>query len=132
MTVIGILQRPREQAMGPSTAAIVAIEKLTESVVDETRALRAGGAVDLERFTHAKNYGLLEVTRAMRTVPQGAADPSLVSRLRFLRDRLEENRRALGLHLAAAEEIANLVSGTMEEAASDGTYSAAVMRGRTR
>jgi hypothetical protein len=58
--------------------------------------------------------------------------PSLVTRLKFLRDRLEENRKVLALHLKAAEEIAELVSGSLEEAASDGTYTATMFRGRMR
>jgi hypothetical protein len=132
MTVIGVIERPRDVAAGPMGAALVAIDKLAECVADETRALRERGAVDLERFTHQKNYGLLEVTRAMRGIAPGAPNPTLLARLKILRERLEENRRVLGLHLKAAEEIADLVSGTLEEAASDGTYSAQVMRGRGR
>lgn len=132
--ILGALERPRavELVSGPMTAAIVAVDKLTESVMEETKALRMRADADLDKFTHQKNFGLLEVTRAMRAVPAGAASPTLVARLKFLRDRLEENRKVLALHLKAAEEIANLVSGSLEEAASDGTYTAAVMRGRAK
>lgn len=122
-------QRPDEQA-GPMTIAIVAIDRLTETVMDETRALREGGGSVLEKFTHQKNYGLLEVTRAMRAIVNIGAHPSLVARLKFLRERLDENRKVLALHLKAAEEIADLISGTLEDAASDGTYTATVFRGR--
>lgn len=130
--IIGMLDRPRAEVAGPLTAAIVAIDKLTETVMEETRALRERAGADLEKFTHQKNFGLLEMTRAMRALPQGAVDPSLSARLRFLRDRLDENRKVLGLHLKAAEEIADLVSGTLEEAASDGTYTASAFRGRMK
>ena len=131
--ILGALERPRADAPAmPSTAAIVAIDKLTEVVMEETKALRDRGDADLEKFTHQKNFGLLEVTRAMRAIPPNFKDPSLVARLKFLRDRLDENRKVLGLHLKAAEEIANLVSGSMEEAASDGTYTATVHRGRLK
>ena len=68
----------------------------------------------------------------MRSVPPEAIHPALVARLRFLRDRLAENRHVLGRHLKAATEIADLVSGTLEEAASDGTYTASVFRGRMK
>ena len=139
--ILSIIDRPR--AAPPAaptlvgmtavmTVAMVAVDKLTEIVMDETRVLRERGEADLERFTHQKNHGLLEVTRAMRSVPPEAIHPALVARLRFLRDRLAENRHVLGLHLKAATEIADLVSGTLEEAASDGTYTASVCRGRMK
>lgn len=129
--ILGALHRPRtDEQLGPMTTAIVAIDRLTEHVMEETKALREGGGPDLEKFTHQKNYGLLEVTRAMRGISNIAAHPSLVTRLTFLRERLEENRKVLALHLKAAEEIADLISGTLEDAASDGTYTAAVFRGR--
>jgi hypothetical protein len=129
--ILGALHNPRtDEQAGPMTTAIVAIDRLMETVMDETRALRENGGADLEKFTHQKNYGLLEVTRAMRGVANIGAHPSLLARLRFLRERLEENRKVLGLHLKAAEEIADLISGTLEDAASDGTYTATVFRGR--
>ena len=129
--ILGALPRPRpDEQAGPMTIAIVAIDKLMETVMEETRALRDGGGADLEKFTHQKNYGLLEVTRAMRGISNIGAHPSLLARLKFLRDRLEENRSVLGLHLKAAEEIAELISGTLEDAASDGTYTATAFRGR--
>ncbi|MDB5641076.1 MAG: hypothetical protein JWN07_393 [Hyphomicrobiales bacterium] len=137
--ILGAIDRPRASAPAVSnvatavmTVAMVAVDKLTEIVMEETRVLRERGDADLERFTHQKNHGLLEVTRAMRGVPAEAVHPSLVTRLRFLRDRLEENRKVLGLHLKAATEIADLVSGTLEEAASDGTYTASAFRGRMK
>lgn len=132
--ILGSLHHSRSHApspadAGPITIAIVAIDKLTEIVMEETRALREGGDADHEKFTHQKNYGLLEVTRAMRGI-SGGGHSSLVARLRFLRERLEENRKVLALHLKAAEEISDLISGTLEDAASDGTYTAGVYRGR--
>jgi hypothetical protein len=131
--ILGALDRPRTDPLALSmTTAIVAVDKLTEIVMEETRALRERGDADLEKFTHQKNFGLLEVTRAMRAIPPAGADASLVARLKFLRDRLDENRKVLALHLKAAEEIANLVSGSLEEAASDGTYTAVVHRGRMK
>jgi hypothetical protein len=137
--ILAVIERPLAAAPSLSTSAgmtavmtiaMVAVDKLTEIVMDETRVLRARGEGDLERYTNQKNHGLLEVTRAMRSVQAEAIHPSLVARLHFLRDRLEENRKVLGLHLKAATEIADLVSGTLEEAASDGTYTASVFRGR--
>jgi|SRR3954451_13954622 hypothetical protein len=131
--ILGTLDRPRMDPLTAAmTTAIVAVDKLTEIVMEETRALRERADADLEKFTHQKNFGLLEVTRAMRAIPPTGGDPSLVARLKFLRDRLDENRKVLALHLKAAEEIANLVSGSLEEAASDGTYTAVMHRGRMR
>jgi hypothetical protein len=138
--ILGALDRPRASAQQPAAApatdamtiAIVAVDKLTETVMEETKALRERGNADLDKFTHQKNFGLLEVTRAMRGIAPSGVHPSLVTRLKFLRDRLEENRKVLALHLKAAEEIAELVSGSLEEAASDGTYTATMFRGRMR
>ncbi len=131
--MLGVLERPRvPQAQGPLTIVLLAIERLSETLCEETRALRQSGGADLERFTHQKNYGLLELTRAMRALPAHEHSSALSTQLRSLRARLDENLKVLGLHLAAAEEIADLVSGTLEDAASDGTYTACVARGGGR
>lgn len=132
MTMIGILERPRERPSSPVAVALSAIDRLVEIIRDETEALRDGARADLERSTHQKNIGLLELTRAMRLLPAGTHAFDLVSRLKDLRDILAENAGVLSLHLAAATEIADLVSTSIEEAASDGTYCVHSCRGAVK
>ena len=117
---------------GAVTAVITAIDRLSQVVEEETQLLRQLGSADFERLNHQKNYSLLELTRAMRVLPERDRSALLSARLVRLRNLLDENQRVLRLHLAAAEEIANLVASTIEDAASDGTYSSRITRDMRR
>jgi hypothetical protein len=116
------------ESVGSSPVIVAAIDRLSECIEAETAALRDGAREGLEHFTHQKNVGLLELTRAMRLLGDEAPPREIIARLHILRLALEDNRRLLALHMTAAQEIADLVSNSLEEAASDGTYSASIMR----
>jgi flagellar biosynthesis/type III secretory pathway chaperone len=125
-----MMTEPRQDRVGggAGAAVITAVERLSQVVEEETTLLRQLGSADFERLNHQKNYSLLELTRAMRVLPAQDRTPILAARLGRLRDLLDENQRVLKLHLTAAEEIANLVANSIQDAASDGTYSARIGR----
>ena len=99
------------------------IRRLEDTVNEETELLRTNAGVDLNEFNARKSQGLLELTRALRTFDVRSADDATVSRLQSLRSALNENSAVLNLHLQAVREIAMIVSDTIRESESDGTYS---------
>jgi len=116
------------ETVGPVPVILASIDRLSDCIEAETQALREGAREGLDHFTHLKNVGLLDLTRAMRLIGTGEPPRIIISRLNLLRLALEDNRRLLSLHMVAAQEIADLVSDALEESASDGTYSAAILR----
>jgi flagellar biosynthesis/type III secretory pathway chaperone len=130
--IVGEQRQEALSAGGGGTAVINAVERLSQVVEEETQLLRQLGSADFERLNHQKNFSLLELTRAMRVLPAHERTPILAARLGRLRDLLDENQRVLKLHLTAAEEIANLVATSIQDAASDGTYSARISRDARR
>jgi hypothetical protein len=119
---------PMPETAGAVSMILASIDRLSDCIESETQALRQGARDGLDHFTHQKNVGLLDLTRAMRLLGAGAPPQDLIARLHLLRLALEDNRRLLSLHMVAAQEIADLVSNALEESASDGTYSAAILR----
>lgn len=125
-----IALQPREAdappaARGQAVAALVgAVDRLEQAITLETETLRANKPADLKAFNHRKSHGLLEVSRGMRALAGGPPDESIRHRLVSLRGKLDENRAVLSLHLRAMQEISGIIAQAMEEAESDGTYSA--------
>jgi flagellar biosynthesis/type III secretory pathway chaperone len=105
-----------------------AVDRLEDILAMETDALDRGAPVDLAEITGRKNQSLLELTRLARTVPATRRDPVLDQRLERLKDVVEANRRMLELHVRASHDISSLISRSIAEAESDGTYSAALGR----
>ncbi|GGE19745.1 hypothetical protein GCM10011390_43740 [Aureimonas endophytica] len=105
---------------------IQAINRLEGILVGETEALRDGRHVDLAEISNRKNHSLLEMTRISRGLGPELMTDELQGRLGTLRDRLEENRRVLSLHMEAASEISGIIARAMKDAESDGTYAASV------
>lgn len=109
-----------------------AVERLELLIDQETAALRSRTAVDLKDFNDRKSLGLLELTRAMRSIEGVPPDPALQGRLTRLREKLEINRAALRTHLEAVREISTIVADAMRNAESDGTYTPSIRGGRAR
>ncbi|WP_371347794.1 hypothetical protein [Ancylobacter sp. IITR112] len=102
------------------------LDRLEEAVDEETSALARRRPLDFEEINRRKSRSLLELTRAIRSLPAqpgGPGESALSARLAGLRTRLEANQDMLRIHLAAAQEIAALLGREMGEAESDGTYS---------
>ena len=121
---LAVSETPLREMAGPMPVILAAISRLQDCIEAETEVLRAGAREGLEPFTHQKNVGLLDLTRALRLL--GAVEPpcELIARLHMLRQALDENKRVLAIHLSAAQEIADLLQASAEEETSDGTYSA--------
>lgn len=103
-----------------------AINRLESVLVGETLALREGRNVSVTESSNRKNQCLLELSRISRGLDPATVTPNLKVRLSGLRDRLEDNRQVLWLHMEATGEITRLIAKAMSDAESDGTYGSAV------
>ena len=110
----------------PAAAAafVKAIERLEEIVEQETNSLREHRHTDLQDFNHRKRHGLLELSHIVRALDPGPPHDRVRERLGSLRLKLEKNSAVLQTHLRAVREIASIVSRAIQDADSDGTYSA--------
>lgn len=102
---------------------LTTIERLRDIVGRETRMLRSRAPIELSGFNLQKRQGLLELTRQLRNLAGMIPDPEICNRLGDLRTDLQRNSDALQLHLKAVQEISAIVSRTIQDADSDGTYS---------
>jgi hypothetical protein len=100
-----------------------AIQRLEETLDQETAALQEHKVIDLKVFNDRKNHALLELSRALRNISQGPENLALTAQLSSLKGKLEENRRVLKIHLEAVREISTVLSDRIRDADSDGTYS---------
>jgi len=105
-------------------AFLRAIERVEQVVDQETYALRRHQNGNLDEFNRRKSHGLLELTRAARTI--GDARPALGPRLRALQAKLSENSAVLRMHLEAVQEISAVMARAIRDGESDGTYSAGI------
>ncbi|NIX78405.1 flagellar protein FlgN [Microvirga terricola] len=103
---------------------IQSIERLEEIIEAETVALLSRGPMDQEDFNRRKSQSLLELSRLARTVEGTTLDESTAARLAQLRTKLERNHSAIGMHLRAVREVAEIIASAIKNAESDGTYSA--------
>jgi hypothetical protein len=108
------------------------IERVTNMIDLETQSLKNYRSIDLVGFNHQKSHALLELTRAMRAIPNDALDTDILDGLGTLRERLQNNLDTLTIHLKAVRELSALIAHAIEDDNSDGTYSASIHRaGRT-
>ena len=105
-------------------AFLAAIDRLAQAVELETESLEQHRSTDLKDFNARKSQGLLELSRAMRAIDGMPADPVVAERLGALRAKLEKNTAVLKMHMDAVGEIASMMSEAIQDAESDGTYSA--------
>ncbi|MCK0207932.1 hypothetical protein MWN33_07780 [Starkeya koreensis] len=113
-------------SVNPSTVMLEGVlDRLEETLTLETDALRNRHLLDFEEISRRKSRSLLELSRAVRTLP-GTLEGALLARLARLRATLTANRDLLELHLAAAQEVAAILGEALRAAESDGTYSAAL------
>jgi hypothetical protein len=105
-------------------AVLVTIDRIEQVIDEETRELRSQKVTNLRDFNHRKSQSLLELSRAVRGLGDAARDRRLQGKLDRLRAKLGDNLAVLGMHLAAAHEVSGIISRAIQEAESDGTYSA--------
>lgn len=117
--------KPEER--GPLVRDMIetAAKRLTGIVEEETEALRNGLNPDLKKYNARKSLGLVELNRALQFLDGGKPETSTVRILRDLNARLEGNRQLLRLHMEALGEITAIISQSIREAESDGTYTLA-------
>lgn len=93
------------------------------SILEEEKLLlEAKGFSKLQESSERKAWCLLELNRALRSLPWNDYD-DVAHRLTSLRAKLSENARLLQLHLEAARSIGAIITQVLEDNQSDGTYS---------
>jgi hypothetical protein len=105
-------------------ACLRAIERVEQVVEQKTLALQRRELGALADFNRRKSHGLLELTRAVRTLGSPDNANSLALPLRSLQAKLAENSMALQMHLRAVQEVSSLMARAIRDGESDGTYSA--------
>jgi hypothetical protein len=121
----GVASRSFQFASAPHQACEAiqrAVRRLIEVVDQETAALRERTATDLTDFNARKSHGLLELDHAAGLLNGAQPDSGTLVLLRELRDKLDANSRTLAMHIEAVREIAGVITDTIREADSDGTY----------
>ncbi|GAA0770978.1 hypothetical protein E1180_11965 [Roseibium denhamense] len=103
---------------------LVAVERAITSIQAETDALRANPTTDLKTYEYRKSQALLDLTRARASVPPSAYSEELKLTLKDFKDVLEDNVALLKLHMNAVSEVVAMMSRTMIDQESDGTYKA--------
>ncbi len=88
----------------------------------ETTALKRREPVDMDELCNRKNQALLELSRIGQRFDRDAIDAELRPMLAELREKLDENRSVLTLHLRAVQEVAEILAAAIRDADSDGTY----------
>ncbi|MGX1496814.1 hypothetical protein ACSSV1_001850 [Labrenzia sp. MBR-25] len=107
-----------------SMPLVVAVRRAIGAVLDETRALRANPTADLKIFEYGKSQALLDLARARSLVPPAFYSQELREDLADFKDVLDENIGLLQLHMNAVSEVVGMMSRTMIDYESDGTYEA--------
>ncbi|MEZ0169671.1 flagellar protein FlgN [Microvirga sp. TS319] len=105
------------------------LDRLEETLDLETTALLSRDLNNLDEFNRRKSQSLLEISRMARSVEATSMDDLSVKRLERLKMKLEKNQEILERHMRAMQEISAVISGAIQAAESDSTYSADVMRG---
>src|SRR5262245_29721780 len=107
----GALGTPADEPVMSALAG--ALTRLEEVIGAETTALEARHAVDLQDFNRRKSRSLLELTRIIRALPPKVMDDGVRLRIDRLRVGLVRNKELLRVHLAAAQEIAEVLANAL-------------------
>ncbi|WP_243374089.1 flagellar protein FlgN [Microvirga solisilvae] len=105
------------------------LERLEETLDLETAALLSRDLRNLDEFNRRKSQSLLEISRMVRSAEAIAMEGSAAKQFERLKTKLERNQEILQRHMRAVQEISVLISGAIQAAESDSTYSAHVMHG---
>jgi hypothetical protein len=125
-------RRPANLRPSRETLLLGVIDRLEQVVEAETTALRQLKPIDTTPFAIQKSQGLLELARLLRQGDIDSASDRLRDRIAVLRQRLDENRAALELHLNASREVFDTVAKALNDAESDRTYPSASGRPKGR
>lgn len=95
------------------------LENVLESEILALEGARIGELIEFNRY---KSRAFLALMRAMEESQGETFDKAFIMRLSRLREKLDANAAALRIHLAAIEEIAEVLIDAIEETEWDGTY----------
>ena len=118
----GAPPRPEDKG-GINNILEKAVQRLEETVEQETASLRSRAPTDFNEFNARKSQGLLELDRALRMLGKAQPSEEVKNQLRSLRQKLEANRNVLQIHLDAVRDVTGLIADALRNADSDGTYS---------
>ncbi|MCV0426739.1 MAG: hypothetical protein K5905_14850 [Roseibium sp.] len=107
-----------------SAPLVVAVRRAIKVIQEETHALRANPTTDLKAFEYGKSQALLDLTRARAMVPANSFSDDLKEDLSEFKEVLQENVNLLNLHMSAVSEVVEMLSRTLIDFDSDGTYQA--------
>jgi hypothetical protein len=105
------------------------LERLEETLDLETAALLSRDLKNLDEFNRRKSQSLLEISRMMRGIDNVACDGIAAKKFEKIKVKLERNQEILERHMRAVQEIASIISGAIQAAESDSTYSAHAAHG---
>jgi len=120
--------RRLEAAVSAPAMALPVVERLRETVMAETNDIAQGRSVPFETYSLRKNQGLFELNRLMPALGPRPISGPLGAALADLVEKLEINRRALGVQLKASIAVAEIVARAIRDGQSDGTYDARAWR----
>ena len=100
------------------------IGRIEQAVEEETAAIRTDVNFDIKASNERKSRHLYELSRAMKSIGEAGVPAEHRTALQRLRDRLAANEAAIRAHLNAVGEIAALMQSAIQNAETDGTYSA--------
>jgi hypothetical protein len=119
------MSQPQRRAQSPAAAAALPIvERLRQTLEEETRDIEQGRPVKYEVYSLRKNQGLLELNRLIPALDRPAAAGPLREALADLHAKLEINRRALAVQLKASAAVSEIIARAIRDGQSDGTYTA--------
>jgi hypothetical protein len=106
----------------PVAFTLSLIDRLEDLLERETGGLKGYSITELKELNHRKSQCLLELMRASRSLEGQPQSRALVERLSTLRNTVDRNQAALQTHVDAVKEIATIISDTLRDTESDGTY----------
>ena len=98
------------------------ITELLQVLELEQKTLKNETDIDLEEISDRKLQLLASLSRAKRDANGISPSTDLSHKVNELRKVLEENRRALEIHIRAVNDVANTITGVIKDHESDGTY----------
>ena len=117
----GAFPAPAGAHLGNLPAIISRIELAVE---EETAAIRAGAEYDLKSSNARKSRYLYELSRATKDISDASALLQYGPSIEQLRQTLARNETVIRAHMSAVGEIAELMQDVIQQAETDGTYSA--------
>jgi hypothetical protein len=118
----------REPSGGSLPTALRLVERLRQTVTAETEDIAQRGPVDYAAYSLRKNQALLELSRLLPTLGGARSDLALSAALAGLNAEIEINHHALGIQLAAAVAVTDIIARAIRDGQSDGTYDSRAWR----